>query len=165
MEDNVDKYDTINVDALAALVEHYARLVETASIAHGLTPAQWSFLRYVNQANESARTVSAFAHFHATTKSAASQTLRLLQRKGLIDVTRSRTDQRLKQLAVSPEGLNFLRLDPLRALRTELNAIESEKLAVFAEVLVALINYRLGVLPQRPAEPSASAKSCSENGL
>jgi DNA-binding MarR family transcriptional regulator len=129
----------VNTDALAALIEHYGRLIEASCFVHGLTPAQWSFLRYINRANESARTVSAFALFHGTTKSAASQTSRVLQNKGLIEVMPSTADPRSKRLELSAEGIRFLAQDPLGGVQAALNTIAAEKLTVFAEVLASLV--------------------------
>jgi DNA-binding MarR family transcriptional regulator len=94
----------VNIQALTQLLEHVGRLINAASFAGGLTPAQWNLLRYLLRANDSARTISAFARFHATTKSSASQTARVLIGKGLITIGRSKIDPRSKRLDLTPLG-------------------------------------------------------------
>ena len=94
----------MNNEAVAELLEHLARRIYGDSFVRGLNPAQWNFLRYLQRTNESARTVTAFARFHATTASSASQTARLLVEKGLIQASVSTLDPRSKRLDLTAQG-------------------------------------------------------------
>src|ERR1700722_7987123 len=130
----------VNVQALAELLEHFSRMINAASFADGLTPAQWNLLRYLRRANEGARTVSAFARFHATTKSSASQTARVLVSKGLIAVVPSSLDPRSKRLDLSLRGRDYLARDPLRDFGRVLETVPADRLESFAEILTLLVN-------------------------
>ena len=68
----------------AEVMAQILRLANGAAFAGGLNPAQWSALRYLADAVPEARTVTAFAHYHATTSGTASQTVAALVRKGLV---------------------------------------------------------------------------------
>ena len=70
----------ISAWAVADLVAHLGRLAYSFGFTEGLTPAQWTALRYLSRANRFSRTVSAFAEFHVTTRGTASQTI-----NGLVD--------------------------------------------------------------------------------
>ncbi|MFB6261826.1 MAG: MarR family transcriptional regulator, partial [Thiohalorhabdaceae bacterium] len=50
----------------------------------GLTPAQWSALRFFASANRFSRTVSAFAAYNVTSRGTASQTIKALERHGYL---------------------------------------------------------------------------------
>ena len=54
--------------AITELVVQLGRIAHGDGYTGGLTPAQWSALRYLSRANRFSRTVSAFAEFHATTR-------------------------------------------------------------------------------------------------
>ena len=139
-----------NPDSIAELLEHLARQLHGSSFVEGLKPAQWNALRYLGRANPSACTVSAFASFHATTKSAASQTIRLLQKKDLVQYTTSADDGRVKYLGLTPKGRQLLQRDPLSGVRAALRKCDANDLAAFLGVLDVLL--RTAFL--QSAEPS-----------
>jgi DNA-binding MarR family transcriptional regulator len=99
----------------------------------GLTPAQWTALRYFSRANRFSRTVSAFARFHLTTKGTASQTVKSLVGRGLLTRTQSDRDGRSVTMDLTSQGRALLAQDPF-------------------EVLVAA----LGQLPQRQRDDVAT---------
>lgn len=70
----------------------------------GLTPAQWTALRYFAYANQFSRTLSAFADYHATTRGTASQTVKSLVTQGLLTRTRSKSDRRSARFDLSERG-------------------------------------------------------------
>jgi DNA-binding MarR family transcriptional regulator len=82
----------------------------------GLTPAQWTALRYFSRANRFSRTVSAFADFHLTTRGTASQTVKSLVGRGLLTRTQSDRDGRSVILDLTSEGQDVLGQDPFEAL-------------------------------------------------
>jgi DNA-binding MarR family transcriptional regulator len=87
-----------------------------ASAAGGLTPAQWTALRYFSRANRFSRTVSAFAEFHATTRGTASQTVKGLVEAGYLERTPSPSDGRSSRLDVTPKAVGILTDDPFHRL-------------------------------------------------
>ncbi len=130
-------------------------MINAASFADGLTPAQWNLLRYLWRANEGARTVSAFARFHATTKSSASQTARVLVNKALIAIVPSNLDPRSKRLDLSIRGREFLARDPLSSLGRTLETVSADRLESFAEMLTLLVNQGF---QQAEIQPQMAAK-------
>jgi DNA-binding MarR family transcriptional regulator len=152
----VEKSPHINVQALSELLEHVGRLISAASFTGGLTPAQWNLLRYLYRANDTARTITSFAKFHATTKSSASQTARVLIGKELITVVPSGIDSRSKRLDLTPQGQDYLAADPLLRLGQALEAIAPERLEDFAEILTLLVKqvFQLAEAAPSPATPS-----------
>jgi DNA-binding MarR family transcriptional regulator len=129
---------------VAELLEHLSRRIYGACFAAGLKPAQWSVLRYLQRANPSARTITAFAQFHATTKSASSQTVRLLVRKGLVTMVQDLEDSRRKRLDLTDTGRAVLEHDPLQGIVTTLGELETGKVFAFTEVVEALVRRAFG---------------------
>jgi len=104
--------DTARV--LADVVVQLGRV--THDYVFGLSPAQWSALRYLARANRCSRTVSAFADFHATTRGTASQTVKSLVTRGYLRKTRSSDDGRSSVLDLTEAGRGLLAHDPCEAL-------------------------------------------------
>ena len=107
---------------VAELVAQLGRIAHGEGFVGGLTPAQWSVLRYFSRANRFSRTVSAFAEFHGTTRGTASQTVKSLVNRGCLIRTRSRHDGRSVRLDLTEKGKKALADDPfvilIRAART-----------------------------------------------
>lgn len=82
----------------------------------GLTPAQWTALRFFSRANRFSRTVSGFADFHLTTKGTASQTVKSLVSRGLLTRTRSDRDGRSVTMDLTSVGRAMLAQDPFEVL-------------------------------------------------
>lgn len=82
----------------------------------GLTPAQWTALRYFAQANQFSRTLSAFADYHATTRGTASQTMKSLVTQGLLTRTPSKSDRRSARFDLSERGRVVHAQDPFEDL-------------------------------------------------
>lgn len=121
--------------AVAELFEHLSRTVHAMSFSAGLNPAQWNALRFLARANPSARTMSAFAQSHQTTKSTASQTLSALERKRLIRKVPDPEDRRVVRLDLTPKGEKLLSQDPITHLVEALEAIPAEDLVVIARAI------------------------------
>ncbi len=131
-------------DSIAEMLEHLGRKLHTASFAANLKPAQWTALRYLGRANGAARTPSAFARFQATTRSTASQTLKVLVDKGLVSVERSSDDARVRHLELTTAGRELLRSDPLRPLLGALAEADAAQLSAFSGVLAACLKVMRG---------------------
>jgi DNA-binding MarR family transcriptional regulator len=108
--------------AAAEVMSQILRLANGAAFAGGLNPAQWSALRYLADAVPEARTVTAFAQYHATTSGTASQTVAALVRKGLVERLPEAGDRRRNRLELTSKGHDMLRDDPLDGIAAAIAA-------------------------------------------
>lgn len=92
------------------LLEQFVHRFQHLAYAHGLKPAQWAALRYFARAMGEQST-SAFASYHGTSASAASQTIRSLLERELLVETRDQADLRRKSFAVSQQGTRLVQQD------------------------------------------------------
>jgi len=126
-------------EEVAGLVEKLGRRLQGRANDRGLKPAQWTALRFLARAMPSERTVTAFAAFNATTVSSASQTIRLLARKGLVQIQPLPRDARVKALELTSPARRLLAGDPLLVLTQAIAEIEPDQAAGFAAIVEALI--------------------------
>jgi len=103
-------------DRIGELLVHVGRAARSEDRGSGLTPAQWTCLRFFARANGSTGTPSGFASFQATTRGTASQIIRSLERRGLLARTRSEHDRRSVRFELTEAGRAMLAQDPLRDL-------------------------------------------------
>ena len=108
--------------AAAEVMAQILRMANSAAFASGLNPAQWSALRYLADAVPEARTVTAFAHYHATTSGTASQTVAALVRKGLVERLPEVGDRRRNRLELTSKGHDMLCDDPLDSIAAAIAA-------------------------------------------
>ena len=108
--------ETANEEAreIAELIVQLGRT--THNYVEGLSPAQWNVLRYMSRANQSSRTASAFAEFHATTRGTASQTVKSLVSQGYLSRKKSKRDGRSVIFDLTDAGKTVLSRDPCSAL-------------------------------------------------
>lgn len=102
------------------LLERLASLVRSESrnqLAHlGLLPVQFEVLHYLSICNRYSDTPMGVTDFLAQTKGTVSQTLKVLEKKGLIVKTPDSSDKRVTHLGVTRAGqllLDTLRPSPL----------------------------------------------------
>ncbi|MBF0560946.1 MAG: MarR family transcriptional regulator [Alphaproteobacteria bacterium] len=132
---------SVSASAVAELLEQVVRIAHGRAFAHGLNPAQWTALRYCAQANESSRTVSAFARYHATSRGTASQTISALVRKGYLTRVPGPGRGASHRLSVTLEGTRLLVSDPVNQLITGIQALPEEKGYLLAETLEGLLGH------------------------
>jgi DNA-binding MarR family transcriptional regulator len=125
------------IEAAEQLV-HLARLVHGGTREDGLTPAQWTALRYFARANRFSRTPSAFSDFHATTRGTASQTVKSLVAMGLLERRPNEQDGRSALIEVTEQGHALLAHDPLGALAALIDALPATDRQGFAATLARL---------------------------
>ena len=101
---------------IAELVLRLGRIASGEGLVEGLTPAQWTVLRYFARANRFSRTPSAFAAFHGTTRGTASQTIKNLEIQGYLTRIRSQADGRSARLDLTDKGTAILVNDPFEAV-------------------------------------------------
>jgi DNA-binding MarR family transcriptional regulator len=103
-----------------------------------LNPAQWAALRYLAHANEDARQVGAFAKFHLTTPSSASQTIGSLVSKGLV-AKKATIDGRRWTLDLTQRGRRALEQDPIVKLFNAIKELPEVKVQVLAEAMQQIV--------------------------
>jgi DNA-binding MarR family transcriptional regulator len=133
--------------AIAELFEQLARVLVSRAIDTGINPAQWAALRYVARSTEAERTVGAFARFHLTTPSSASQTIAALVGKGLLEKAASDADGRSRVLKLTRQGNQQLDRDPLRWLVAVIGELSDDQLFQAAEILERLMKAAHGQNP------------------
>ena len=106
----------VGESVVAELISQLGRIAHGEGFVGGLTPAQWSVLRYFSRANRFSRTVSAFAKFHGSTRGTASQTVKTLGSRGYLVRTRSQRDGRSARLDLTEKGKMALADDPFEIL-------------------------------------------------
>lgn len=140
--------------AVADVIEHIGRRLQSLAYAEGLNPAQWTLLRFLARSNPSARTPTGFSRFHLTTKNAATQTIEALRRKKLIRSGSHPHDQRAKLLELTSEGLQTLQGDPMNELVSALDRLPEEDLHHLARITSALAHDLYMAASRRSAQPS-----------
>ena len=101
--------------AIAELLAHVGRRAVSGGRVEGLTPVQWSALRYFGCANRFSQTPSAFAAFQATTRGTASQTVKSLVQAGYLERRSDAEDGRRVCFEPSAAGARLLESDPMAA--------------------------------------------------
>ena len=132
---------------VAELVAQLGRMTYGESFANGLTPAQWTALRYFSRANRFSRTLSAFAEFHATTRGTASQTIKSLAQSGYLTRKRSKTDGRSVHFNLTHKSKKILSDDPfevLVAVAGELSKSENRTVALSLERMLCRLALQQG---------------------
>lgn len=124
---------------VAELVEQLGRCACSEAFSAGLNPAQWAALRYFERANRFSRTVSAFAHYHGTTRGTASQTIRALLKKGFLQRFPAERDQRSFRLDLTEEARQLLTSDPYAEFVLAAGALSPEQCALLARSLRTLL--------------------------
>lgn len=124
--------------SIAGMVEQLSRIYAIRAFAAGLNPVQWAALRHVATANESTRSIGAFARLHRTTPSSASQTIGALVAKGLL-TKQVGSDGRQRILRLTPKATALLRRDPLQELAKIIGSFPPERQFALAEMLEAMM--------------------------
>lgn len=130
--------------AAVEVMAQIMRLANGAAFADGLNPAQWSALRFLADAVPEARTVTAFAQYHATTSGTASQTVAALVRKGLVERLPEPGDRRRNRLELSSAGHELLRNDPLGGIAAAIALQPAELQEALVKGLEATLRSLMG---------------------
>jgi len=97
-----------NLVRVAELLERIGNLLRwlqrESAVRHGLQPVHLSALGYLARANRYSDTPAAVTEYLGVTKGTASQTLLLLERKGLLERSPDEGDRRVVRLALTPAG-------------------------------------------------------------
>ncbi len=144
--------------SVAELVVQLGRIAHGDGYTEGLTPAQWSALRYLSRANRFSRTVSAFTEFHATTRGTASQTVKGLVSRGYLSRTRLPRDGRSVLLEVTDDARAILSRDPCEALVGAAKALPAGARGHLGTGLERLLGH---LVQERGRRPFGVCTSCA----
>ena len=155
--------------AIAELVLHLGRIASGEGLVEGLTPVQWSVLRYFARANRFSRTPSAFAAFHGTTRGTASQTIKNLETQGYLTRMRSEADRRSVRLILTDKARAILVNDLFEALVRAADALPPGVRGHFANALQRMLGQVAWERGKTPFGTCASCKhlegdGCSQEG-
>jgi DNA-binding MarR family transcriptional regulator len=93
-------------------LERLTRLMRVVEHDGELNPAQWEALRYLARANRFSNSPGALTRFLGSTKGTVSQTLKALERKGLVAKSQRETERRSVCLVLTDKGRATLKTDP-----------------------------------------------------
>ena len=153
----MDKDKKMDGRVIAELVLHLGRIASGEGLVKGLTPAQWTVLRYFARANRFSRTPSAFAAFHGTTRGTASQTIKNLETQGYLTRLRSAADGRSIRLDLTDKARAILVNDLFEALVRAADALAPGVRGDFANALQRILGQ---VASERGKPPFGTCASC-----
>ena len=98
----------MNLFKTQQLLERLAGLLRTETrhllFEHGLQPVQFEALQYLLICNRYSDTLMAVTEYLGQTKGSVSQTLKVLEKKGLIEKHLDHTDKRVAHMSVTADG-------------------------------------------------------------
>jgi len=132
------------MDRTCELLERLGALLRSegraAGQAEGLQPIHVEVLHYLDRCNRYSDTPAALTEFLGQTKGTVSQTLGLLERKGLVAKAPDADDGRKVRLRLTPAGRRALgRLIPPPALEAALADLDPAQRALLPDALEALL--------------------------
>ncbi len=142
------KSDT--AESIAALIERIGRLISTEAHIDGLLPVQWETLRYLNRANRFSRTPAALTAYLGLTKGTVSQTLNVLEYKGLVKKQANPKDRRSKHLSLTGKAQKLLLRDPLDATIAAIGRLTSASQKTLKKDLRSVLTTRLTSQDRQP---------------
>lgn len=122
-------------ESLSRLLDRIGRMARGLQYCHGLNPAQWDSLRFLEQANRFSRTPGALAVFLGTTKGTASQTLNALEKKGYLKRVPDPEDKRVRHIELTEAGQALLADDPLNCLDLAISRLPVDVIDTMADGL------------------------------
>jgi DNA-binding MarR family transcriptional regulator len=129
------------IPPLHHLIDRVARLSLADDWAGGLNPSQRAALGYLAQANRFSRAPSHVAGYLGATRGTVSQTLHVLERKGLVRKAHSATDRRAISYDVTAAG--HVALGRARGLDAAIAAIPADTLQALQHGIVAVLQEML----------------------
>jgi len=105
-------YIGVNINYIYDCVERLSELIRVdsrqAGAEHGLQPVQIEALHYLSICNRYSDTPMAVAEYLGQTKGTVSQTLKVLENKGLLTKKTDENDKRISHLKLSAKGKRLL---------------------------------------------------------
>jgi len=125
---------------IAVLLNRMSRIAHAAQFSHGLNPAQWEALRYIDRANRYSASPSALAEYVGATKGTVSQTLISLESKGYVTRVRDNCDRRKVTLVLTEAGVAMLGKDPLDQFVNAADSIGGQDREMVVSALRSMLN-------------------------
>jgi len=141
----------------AHLLERIGRLVQSEEQTGGLPPVQWEVLRYLSRANRFSRTPAIVAEYLGSTRGTVSQTLMVLESKGLIERHPSERDRRSIDLALTEEGRRRLEDDPLFRLATDIVGAMGDQTTELTQALESVL---IAILDRNGRKAFSACRTC-----
>ena len=105
-------YVLMNARITQQLLERLSSLLRSESrtllMNHGLQPVQFEALHYLSICNRYSDTPMAVTEFLGQTKGTVSQTLKVLEKKGLLEKIADADDKRVTRLQITKKGKNLV---------------------------------------------------------
>lgn len=127
-----------------AILERFCNLlrveVRTRGASHDLQPVQWEALHFLSQCNRYSDTPLGVAEFLGQTKGSVSQSLKVLERRGLIRKRQDAKDRRVVHLQVTPAGRELVSsMVPARVIEQALGSLSALRAGRLRDDLEALL--------------------------
>lgn len=131
------------------LLERLASLLRSEGrnllIAYGLQPVQFEALHYLSICNRYSDTPMSVTEYLGQTKGSVSQTLKVLEKKGLIVKTTDSNDKRVSHMTVTKEGRKLVnRVLPSSLLQSAIDDKDIVKLNVSLSALLISVQQANG---------------------
>jgi len=118
--------DEFSPEGITTLFEQASRFIHGSGFAGGMTPAQWTALRYFAEAPLSNRTMASLARFQGMTLSPVTRTVKNLVEKGYVDRHPNPRTRRADLIIVNEAGKQVLQADPRSQLLSAITKVPPE---------------------------------------
>ena len=154
---NAHMKQTEKIREIAILIERLSRLMRSREHDTVLNPVQWEAIRYLARCNRFSNSPKALTSYLMSTKGTVSQTLMVLERKGLIKKTKREGSGRSVELKLTDDGLRQLEQDPWRDLDNSLPRLPG---SILDEVHAQLQNILLAALEENQFHSFGLCRTC-----
>ncbi len=135
--------------------------VRTFGLRFGLQPVQIEALMYLTQCNRYSDTPQSVTEYLGLTKGTVSQSLKVLEQKGLLRKQQDKRDKRIIHLAPTPKGRKFIDQSiPAKGLEAALKTFSSLKCSELEESLRSILR---GMQRANERKTFAACHSCRFN--
>jgi len=131
--------------AVTEIMEQVIQLSYSVSYVEGLRPTQWAVLRYLDQSQDTARTVINYAKHNHVTKGTASQTIQGLVRRGLLTRSSVFDDRRSHRIDLTAAGRRVLKNDPITVVVSAVEQLPAKQRVQLADSLRSIFGHMLKI--------------------
>ncbi len=146
-------HDTKLID----LFDRLARVAGNDRTAQGLNPVQWEALRFFARANRFSRNPSGLRQYLGVTKGTVSQSIIVLEKKGLLKKVPDSRDRRGVEVRLTAAGRKLLVDDPLNRWREDLAVLSAAQRKSLEATLEHLLR---AALQHRERQPFGFCRDC-----
>lgn len=140
-------------EGVSALFAQSSRLIHSLGFAEGLTPAQWSAMRYFSSAPPFSRTMANLARFQGLTLAPVTRTVRTLIEKGYVERRPNPRSKKADLVILTPAGKELLKRDPRSQLSDIIAKLSAEDREAMTGMMRVILQGLLEIgLPQLDEE-------------